>query len=304
MTLQSLSWLGFRGFSTAALCFCVVAAACDPDGGSRGTTGGGGGGMAQVFGRSSGAKETWTIECAAFDGATRRETADRLAAALKRSARINADRVRVQHDETHSRIFYGEYVLRYREAKADGPDKSRGDLVIELSEEIKRDHRYIRELALGDQFPFFTSRPIPMPVPFKGNPAWDLSSASGVYTLHVGVTFPTRDMHDYKQAAHLWVEDLRKRGYEAYYYFDPDRATASICVGTFGEDAFVLDAAGRKGYSAKVKALQAREEFRYNLENGHIVYNRAINQETNRSERIPNLSFLARIPKREDIKPR
>ena len=287
-------------------CLSILALwGCDPNAGTGGGGGGQGGGISQLFGGKSSntGAETWTIECSSFEGNRREETADRLATLLKQNDRLAAGRVWVQHEDPASRIFYGDYQLHYRQAQTDGKDKSKGDLVIELSDEIKRDLRYIRELALGDQYPFFSARPIPKPQPFAGKPEWDLRNASGLYTLNVGVTFPTPELHDYRQAAYEWVADLRKRGHQAYYYFDPQRSTASICVGTFGDEAFVLDAQGRKGYSAAVKSLQAKEEFKYNLENGHLVYNWVSNPETNQRERIPNYSFLAQIPQREDVKP-
>jgi hypothetical protein len=286
---------------------CLVAPFAGCESGAGGGSGGGsagGGGIADIFGGGSrSSSETWTIECNAFEGSQRRETADQLASMLKQVKNINSRLVSVRHEDEVSRVFYGEYQLKYKEAKTDGSNKTRGDLVIELSDEIKRDLRFIRDLAVGDQYPFFAARPIAKVEPFKGNPAWDLKNASGLYTLNIGVTYNTQSMHDYKQAAYLWVEDLRKRGHEAYYYFAPDRAQASICVGTFNEDAFVLDEHGRKNkYSPKVRALQAKEDFRFNLENGHPVSKRIRNPKTGKDESTPNYSFLAKIPKREDIR--
>ncbi|MBK8269419.1 MAG: hypothetical protein IPK83_14375 [Planctomycetes bacterium] len=270
------------------LCLLLAMAGCDPAGGGSGSGGGGGGGIAELFGGASqSSRETWTIECSEFEGGQRNETADRLATMLKQVQGINPRLVSVRHEDTVSRVFYGEYQLRYKEAKTDGDNKSRGDLVIEISDELKRDLRFVRGLAVGDQYPFFTARPVAKLEPFTGNPAWDLRNASGIYTLNVGVTYNTPTMH---------------RGYEAYYYFAPDHAQASICVGTFNEDAFVFDRGGRKGYSPKVKALQAKEDFQYNLENGHPMYKSKKNPDGGKVERVPNYSFLAKIPKREDLR--
>lgn len=275
------------------------------NGGAQSSGGGGGGGGFNLFGGSTSSdREVWTIECNQFEGEKHRETADQLATMLKRVDRINPNRVWVEHDEGSSSVFYGEYKLQFKEAQTDSADHVKGDMVIELSDEIKNDLRFIRELSVGNQFPFFSARPRPKPVPFTGKPEWNLENANGLYTLNVGVTFPTPTLHDFKQAAYLWVEDLRKRGYEAYYYFSPEKSQASICVGTFGPEAFVLDAQGRKGYSPKVKALQQKEEFQFNLENGYKVYNWVTNPDTRKRERVPNYSFLGEIPKRQDITPR
>ncbi len=298
MSADTTRWRPFiRRLATTMLLLAPMAG-CDPD------STGGGGGFTNIFDpQGAGKREVWTIECNSFEGPSSRETADRLATMLKRVDRIDPNKVWVEHDETASRLFYGEYNLTFKKAQTDGDDHVKGEMVIELSDEIKRDLRYIRELAVGDQFPFLTARTRSKPVPFTGKPEWDLQNANGLYTLNVGVTYPTADMHNYKEAAYLWVEDLRKRGHEAYYYFSPDRAQASICVGTFGPEAFVLDAQGRKGYSPAVQALRDKEDFQYNLENLCRVGRWMTNPETKERELVPNYSFLAEIPKRGDLKP-
>ncbi|MBU0595816.1 hypothetical protein KJ567_03935, partial [Candidatus Bipolaricaulota bacterium] len=225
--------------------------------------------------------------------------ADRMATLLKRVPELDADRVWIEHKEDRSRVFYGIYVLGYKRAKVDSESQLEGDLVIELSEEIKRDLSFIRQLAWGEHYPFFEARPIQKPVDDPGGRReWDLRNATGDYTLHIGVTYNTPTLHDYKEAAYQWVADLRERGYEAYYCHDADRPQTSICLGTFGPDAYVKDLDGNMVYAAKVNALRAREtEFQYNLENGHIQYKRTVDKETRKVERTPNLSYLARIPR-------
>jgi hypothetical protein len=133
-------------------------------------------------------------------------------------------------------------------------------------------------------------------VPDIGPPQWDLRNARGSFTLQVGVTYGTPTLADYKTAAIEWVKDLRSRGYEAYYFHDPERPQTSICVGTFGDNSFFRDKKGRTGYSEAVKKLQMQDQFKYNLENGHIIYRLAQNPDTGKKERIPNWSFLVKIP--------
>lgn len=246
------------------------------------------------WGGSSGSpdKEVWTIECNAYEGAGSREMADKMAGALKDVRDLDAKEVRVDHSDGSSRVFYGTYTLSYKQKD--------GVWVIELNDAILRDLRFIRQLALGDSYPFFSARPMTKASPDEGPAEWNLKNVAGQWTLQVGVTYPTQSLHNYKQAAVEWVRDLRSRGYEAYYYHDADRPLSSICVGIFNDDAWTTDKEGRKGYSPKVNDLRDKEEFKYNLENGHLVYIWVKNPETNQKERVPNISFLVEIPHKHD----
>ncbi len=254
-----------------------------------------------LFGRQAGETETWTIECNEYRSTHREERermADNMATLLKKCQELRAGDVSVQHETDRSRVFYGRYHLKYGEARTENDAHAKGDVIIELNEEIRRDLDFIRKLALGDKYPFFSARPIAEPTQDVGPPEWDLRKARGTYTLNVGVTYNTETMHNYKEAAVEWVRDLRHRGYEAYYYHDPERALSSICVGTFGDDALVDDGQGKKRMSDAVVALRNKEEFKYNLENGHIV-NRGVANESGQKGRIPNWSFLVKIPRND-----
>lgn len=248
--------------------------------------------------RTAGERETWTVECNEYVGATSDEMADRMAAALKRVPDLDSNKVWVEHGKPRSRVFYGEYDLEYVETRVENDAAAKGDVVIQLSNEIKTDLEFIRKLAMGDQYPFFSARPVPRPVEDVGPEEWNLRNARGVYTLHIGVTYNTATLHNYKEAAIEWVKDLRKRGFEAYYYHDPEEPQSSICVGTFGEDAMIDQGDGRMVYSQAVKDLRSQEEFKYNLENGHIISRWAVNEDGKRGK-IPNWSFLAKIPGRD-----
>ncbi|RIK64534.1 MAG: hypothetical protein DCC65_13970 [Planctomycetota bacterium] len=248
-------------------------------------------------GTKIGQKENWTIECNEFLGPNHIETADTVATALKRVQGINPDLVRVEHRDDRSKVYYGTYELEYVQAKVEGFSSAEGDVVIQLSDEIKADMEFIRKLAMGNKHPFMQARAIQEPSPDVGPPELDLRSASGLYTLHVGVTYATPTLHDYKYAAIEWVKDLRSRGYQAYYYHDPEKPQTSICVGTFGPEALEDTGGGRSGYSGVVRALREKEELKYNLENGHIVY-RIATDEKGKKVKIPNWSFLVKIPQK------
>ncbi len=241
-----------------------------------------------LFGGLSGDTEKWTIECNEYLGERHRETAETAADALRRAPNLRGDKVRVEHHASSSRVYYGEYALKQ--------DKSSDELRVVLNDAIKRDLEFIRQLSLNEQYIFFQARPIAKPGEKVGPPEWSLERARGTYTLHVGVTYATPTLRDYQEAAIEWVKDLRSRGYEAYYYHDPEKPQTSICVGSFGDDAFVTEPDGRMAYSKAVKDLQLQEEFRYNLENGHITHRITADPSSGKRERIPNWSFLVEIP--------
>jgi hypothetical protein len=260
-------------------------------GGSQGGNWLGGGGSG---GHAAGDRETWTIECNSYEGAGHEQLADNMATMLKRVRNLKPELVSVEHDARRSRVLYGQYDLRYVQAKTDNPDGSqaRGEVVVEQTPDLKNDLRFIKSLSAGDQYPFFSARAIPRPTRDVGPPEWDLRNAKGVYSLHVGVTYNTPEVHDYKQAAVEWVRVLRADGYEAYYYHDPDEPKSDICVGTFGEDAHVEERPGSHRYSEAVLRLQSQADFRWNLENAHKVTRTQPD-----GGQLTNQSFLVRIPR-------
>lgn len=234
------------------------------------------------FNRKSG--ETWTIECTELEGDDRRKLAEDLADALRRVSPLQPERVRVEHDDERSIVYYGSYSLNCDE---------HGSII--LSDAIKSDMRFIRTLSTGEeQYPFFSARPIQQPTPDEGPPEWRLENSAGVYTLQVGYTHNTPTLRDRKRAAVEWVRDLRSRGHEAYYYHSPDRPLSIITVGTFDESAALTDEAGQPRYSDAVRAVQAKEDFAYNLENGFRVFR--VRED---GTRVAEPSFLVRIPSKK-----
>ena len=257
------------------------------------------GGGVSLLGRRPGDSEVWTIECNEYKGENRRELADQMATSLKRVDDLKSRTTWVQHEDGRSTVYCGEYKLQYVRAKKEAAGDAPSEPQIELNEAIKRDLKYVRTLAVGDRFPFFSARPIPKPIPDAGPPEWDLKNAKGVYTLNVGVTYNTPTLHNYKEAAVEWVRDLRDRGFQAYYYHDSVKPVTSICVGTFGEDAATRGPDGVTRYSAAVHELRNKEEFKNNLENGAITYRSATGKDGKRA-RMANESFLVKIPKKPE----
>lgn len=252
--------------------------------------------------KGTGEYETWTIECGSYDGPDGRRVADKMAALLKDVPEVDSDAVSVQYGEERSRVLYGSYELEYSVSEEGGRP------TIELGDKIKSDTDFIRKLAVGSQYPFLKARAVEQPKIVEGPAQWDLRNAHGTYTLQVGVTYATPNLKDYKEAAIEWVKVLRQEGHEAYYYQAAEEPRVSICVGTFGPEAVkqvkrfnpvTKQEETVPVYTQAVNDLRAKDQsFQYNLENGHIIYRHVRNPKTKKVERIPNLSFLVKIPKK------
>jgi len=261
---------------------------------------------AELISRVSDGYTPWTIECNAFEGRRRQELAERVAVLLAEVPELDPGLVEVKHDDDRSRVNYGVYPIKFAETKTGVFSKEVDDVKAVLSDRIRAELEFIRKLAIRDQYPFIHARPIPIIREIRGPSAWDLRRARGKYSLHVGVTYATPNLQDYKKAALQWVEVLREAGHEAYYYDDPDEPRVSICVGSFGPDAIrtkmVTDPTTNQEepiqvYGQVVNDLRAQDpSFEFNLENGHKVF-RKIENESGKVERLPNLSFLIEIPR-------
>ena len=248
--------------------------------------------------RKVGDKEVWTIECKVCSGPDHAKDAELYARSLRGVDRLRPDAVTISAEKDRSRLFYGRYELKYVRPMVGGRP---GDLVVEQSKPLKDDLAYIKQLASGSSYPFLTARAIPVPIEDIGPPEWDLRNAKGVYTLHVGVTYPTPELRDYKAAAVEWVKVLRADGYEAYYYHHPDRPKSDICVGTFGADAVIDQKGGGRRYSDAVISLQSKGDFKWNLENGlRVTKTVPPSKENPQGMKVINQSFLVEIPGQEE----
>lgn len=254
--------------------------------------------------RKAGDKEIWTIECRVCTGRGHAADAETYAKSLRMVRQLKPNLVSILSEKDRSRVIYGRYELKY--VRAGG---SKGDVIVELSQEIKNDLSFIKQLAAGDMHPFLTARAMAMPTEDVGPPEWDLRNAKGYYTLHVGVTYPTPELRDYKSAAVEWVRTLRNDGYEAYYHHDPDSQKSDICVGTFGPEAMVKERDGTQHYSDAVLRLQSKGDLGFNLENGHKVW-RTTGPMRDKTGKVvstggksANQSFLVKIPGKEDPRP-
>jgi len=242
-----------------------------------------------VVGCRGGRGEPWTIECMKYSEPGHTEVVDSIADVLRKTPGIDAGKVHVRHDAEGSALYYGRYLRRIDRLKDER----------NIPDELKRDIEQVKQLY-DDQGRrlFLAARMVPEPLEDVGPEEWNLVNANGEYTLQVGVFFPTTEFHDLKKAAVELVRELRKRGYEAYYYHDKTRSI--VTVGTFGPDAVTVHE-NRVGYSPRVRALQEKESFRYNLTNGAIWYNKY--QTATGVVKQPVRSLLVRIPQKPPAAP-
>jgi hypothetical protein len=217
---------------------------------------------ADGFGRTSSRRGVyWTIQCMELRGPGCRQDAERIAASLGNTQGIKRRKVVTLHEPHRSRVFYGKYLRK--------PDRQTGKF--KIPDDMKRDSAMIKQLSgpEGGRF-FFDSRPIPVPTPNVGDPAWRLENNPGTYSLRIAVFFDEPGFYERKQAAADYCEELRKKGYEAYYRHS--QFVSEVFVGSFGPEARIK---GRKfgvvAYfnSAEVQQLQLKEkgQFRFELWN-------------------------------------
>ncbi|MBN1345984.1 MAG: hypothetical protein JXQ73_25055 [Phycisphaerae bacterium] len=282
------AWFGVFCASLAALIGCN----------QSGTGTGGGWTMPAMFAQhkqeADGSGEQWTILCVEAHGSSHQKNCEALADGLRRVDQLSSDKVRVFHEPTVSRVYYGAY-----QRTLDDP--GRGE---HFGPEILRDLQLIRSLANGESYPFASARVIPKPTPDPGLPEWEVSKCPGKLTLQIGVFYNTATFSRRKEAAAEWAKQLRDEGIEAYYHHG--EARSSVTVGHFGDQDVIREQVGPKFASAntvvrygdKVEAMRTQERFQYNLENGHKV--KRIRNTPEGPREVYQKSFLIHVPKRHE----
>ena len=202
------------------------------------------------------AEDLWTILCATIDGPDHVLRSNSLAERLRAAPGLVPERVFVFNGRNKSQVCYGHY---YRKG-----DKRTG--TFETPGELAEDKTMVLRQG-GDDF-LFEARVIPVPMPDAGKPQWELSNNPGQYSLRVALFYREPGFSRRKQAAAAYCEELREKGYEAWYRHG--ELTSEVFVGSFGEDARVpCRKFGVLYYapSEEVTALQNKENFLYELWN-------------------------------------
>lgn len=203
----------------------------------------------------------WTVRCLELQGPHRLQHIEQIAETLRNTPGIRADEVFVtEESDGFVRLYYGRYRRRTdrRIGKRSLPPQMQADLDLlrQLGDDAGR--RY-----------FASALPARVPLPDVGNPAWVLADVPATYSLHVAVFEPTDSFWDFKRAAAEYCQELRGRGYEAYYHHT--EACSMVTVGSFGRNAVRRGADGRTYYSQDVLSLQQKGLFKYNIVNGGII---------------------------------
>ncbi len=181
----------------------------------------------------------------------------------------------------HSEVYWGRY---------SSPDRAQRNLKIVKAHATQTGVR-----------PFDGA--IIMPVPGKpfGPPEWDLTRASGEYTLLVAV-FQDDPEHSYvgrQKFAVDYCTRLRKGGYDGYYYHGP--SASHVTIGTFGPQD-VRIRTGPRGEELEIlnpRIAQLQRDFPMLAINGTGVNDLAWEPETRKMVRIPKKTYLIRIPRGE-----
>jgi len=222
----------------------------------------------------------YTILCMEARGPEGARMVELMAKGLKNLRGLDPNLVRVERKGDTARLYYG----RYRGV----PDKRIDQFV--PPPKAREDMRLIRNLASGTARPFLFATIVEIPPPDVGPPEWDLRNAPGVYTLQICYCIDKPGWPNRKEVAVAICKALREEGEEAWYWHGPKASV--VTVGHFDESAIVRMPDGTIRYSDEVHALQnKREEFKYNTENGQIVY-RIIG-----GRRIAAPSVLIEIPR-------
>jgi hypothetical protein len=173
----------------------------------------------------------WTLLVAAFDGPAHIEQARAAREQLK--AATNSNKFYVVHEETKSTIYYGFY----KEIDSNSKD----------SKQAQADKDYLKSLKTTDgQSPLSMVYFTPVAGQDPQAPAeWDLAkigrSPDHYWSLQIaaytsdGRAEAPGDVADRKTAAVESVRELRKHGYEAYFYHGD--TISSVCIGAWPENS-------------------------------------------------------------------
>ena len=166
----------------------------------------------------------------------------------------------------------------------------RGRFESKTSFQANRALSQIERLMINNRYPFRNA----IIVSLGGNTAldaklakYDLRNVEGRYSFQVGVF--TDSLPDYKKHAEQWTQELRKQGYESYFYHT--RFKTSVTIGVFTEKEAYNDvyrgSSSERIFSKEI--LDLKRKFPINIINGHKAY-------TSDDKETPLESFLVEIP--------
>jgi hypothetical protein len=149
----------------------------------------------------------------------------------------------------------------------------------------------------------------------RGGHKWSVYNCKGHWTLQIAhyvdpsPVYPSAQLIEYgpnwdrRLAAEEACSKLRVQGVEAYFYHGPKMSL--VTVGSFPKEAFQYDPKRNqyKNYDPRtdtylfepIKELRKQEAFKYNLQNGQIVY-KVFRRPGRTPRKVPWRSFLVKVP--------
>ncbi len=182
----------------------------------------------------------WTICCFAFSGPAHMEQAKRFKEQIAQQTKMSD--FYVVHNADHSTLYYGYY--REIDPKIDAKEAARAIADRKTMAEFtnaangERLFRGVLLVAMEEADPIAPAE-------------WKLSNAQGYWSLQVAAF---HDNARRKEAAVEAVRDLRKQGYEAFFFHGP--AVSSVCIGAFPQTSVDVDD-GPKKFSPDAPVLVA-----------------------------------------------
>ncbi|MFI5379609.1 MAG: hypothetical protein ACHRHE_09955 [Tepidisphaerales bacterium] len=182
----------------------------------------------------------WTICCETFTDAGHMEQAKRFKEQLAQQTKMSD--FYVVHSPDHSTLYYGYY--REIDPKADAKEAARAaadrTTVANFIDAAsgQRLFRMVMVVAMDQADPI-------------APPEWNLKNAKGFWSLQVAAF---RDNPRRKEAAVEAARDLRKQGYEAFFFHGA--AVSSVCIGAFPYTSVIVND-GPKNVSPDAPVLVA-----------------------------------------------
>lgn len=141
---------------------------------------------------------------------------------------------------------------------------------------------------------------VPLPGSDLGPPEWNLKSCKGWFTLQIAVFYdvPESNYTGRQRRAVDYCRQLRKAGYDAFYYHGVSRS--SVAIGCFGKDAVRRDKDYKLLVDPKIKKLQSKGEFPYMAVNGLGERRLIVDPKTGRREHVLQPTQIVLVPGRKD----
>jgi hypothetical protein len=185
----------------------------------------------------------------------------------------------VVHKADHSALYWGKY------RTIEGAQRN-----LKIAKMYKT--------KVGAQ-PFVRAIVMPLPGKSPGRPEWDLKTVTGTYTVLVGVFYnvPGGNLHEWKQYAADYCEELRNKGEQAYYKHDPSQSI--VTIGVFGPEAIGHEGTGaaRKPVIRNPRMAEIRKRYPHAAVNGYKEIVQGVNPTTGEPEKRARESYVIRIPK-------